>query len=80
MFDAIKERRKFNLKLLRDMAQREGLEVGWITFEGSISPQICFAIREGARSVIIHEARTVTHAWEFFRGSMAGREYGQTSG
>jgi hypothetical protein len=76
MFDAIKERRTFNFKRLRDMAQREGLEVRWITFKGSIGPLICFVIREGARSVIIHEARTVPRAWEFFRGWMAARQYG----
>jgi hypothetical protein len=84
MFDAIKERREFNFKRLRDMAQREGLEVRWVNWvklNGSTGRRrIAFVIREGPRSVVIGEAPTVSRAWEWFRGWLEGRRWGPADG
>jgi hypothetical protein len=80
MFDAIKERRHFNLRRLRDMAANEGLEIRRLTSEGEFRPRICFLIaeegREKGRRAIIHESPSVPRAWEFFRGWLAGRRWG----
>jgi hypothetical protein len=77
MFDAIKARRHFNFKRLRDMAQKDGLEVRWLRHEGSRHRVIGFAISEGARQVFIHDSRSVPQAWEFFRGWKAGCRWGR---
>jgi hypothetical protein len=77
VFDAIKERRHFNFKRLRDRAQSDGLEVRRFTFVGSIPPRICFLTGEGARRVIIHESQSVSQAWEYLRGWEAGSQWGQ---
>ncbi len=80
MFDAIKERRHFNLQRLRDMAAQRGLEIRRLTSEGEFRPRICFLIaeegREEGRRAIIHESSSVPKAWEFLRGWDAGSRWG----
>ena len=76
MFDAIKERRHFNLQRLRDMAAVEGLEVKVLTFQGNIRHSIWAFLGEKGRRAVIHESPSVPRAWEFFRGWKAGCQWG----